>query len=135
MAVSVTSQTNPYVDKLIVDTQANSTVEAAVFSGSGGTTYIIDIDNSNNSAACALRLYNNGNPTHDGSGSSTEPDILIPCPKQTRQSVTITGFSNNGATADGVAFGGDYSFACTTSGATATNTSPQNNVTVRIMAE
>ena len=125
MAVSVTTQTAPYVDKLIVDTTSNETAETNVLGG-GATTYIFDIDNSNNTSAVYAKFFNNANPTIGGNSSPTEPDIILLCPKQTRQTVTI---------GDGIYFGTSLSFA-TTLGADTANQSPAlNPVTIRLMAE
>lgn len=121
MAVSVTTQTAPYVDNLYVDTQANGTAEDAV-SGGAATIYIVDIDNSNNSAAVYAKLFNHAAPTE----GTTEPNFILKAPKQTRQVVTITEGSN---------FATNLSFMCVTGRETASTTSPPNNVTIRLMAE
>ncbi len=126
MAVSVSSQLNPLVDKLVVETECNTTVTQNVLSG-GATSYIFDADNSNNANQVAvLKAFNHANPTLDGSNSSTEPDLLFTIPAGTRQTVTIS---------DGIYFGTALSFACTTGASTTSNTSPTNPVTVRIMTE
>jgi hypothetical protein len=126
MAASVSSQLNPYVDKLIVDTDCNTTVTIDVLSG-GATSYIFDVDNSNNATQLVvLKAWNHASPTLDGSGSSTEPDLIFTIPAGKRQTITISS---------GIYFGNALSFACTTGSATTSNTSPTNPVTVRIMAE
>ena len=125
MAVSVTSQTSPYVDKLIVDVDANGTPEADPLSGAT-TSFIFDIDNPDNTTAVVAKFFNAGSITLDGTASSTEPDIIITCPKQSRQTVTIS---------DGIIFGSGLCFACVTGASTTNNSSPQNTVTIRIMAE
>ena len=121
MATSVTTQLSPYVDKLVVDTQANGVKEANVLSGAA-TCYIFDIDNSNNTSATFFKAYNHANPTI----GTTEPDIIILAPKQTRQTVSLT---------DGIALGTGLSFVCVTSNLTNSTANPTNDVTVRIMAE
>lgn len=128
MAVSVTSQTSPYVDNLIVDTNCNKTSEAAVFSGASANVYIVDIDNTNNANTIHYVKLFNANVSGDvgGSNAPTEPDVILMVPAGKRQAVTVQ---------DGVLFGSDFSFACVTLSATAGNTSPVNNITVRIMAE
>ena len=125
MAVSITSQNSPYVDKLIVDTEANATVEANAMSSSS-TSYIWDVDNTSNTTTVCAKFFNSANPTLDGSGGSTEPTVLFVVPKQTRQTVTVSS---------GVVFSTALSFACTTGAATTSNTNPANAVTIRIMAE
>jgi CelD/BcsL family acetyltransferase involved in cellulose biosynthesis len=122
MAVSVTSQSNPYVDKLIVDTEANATAEFNVLTGAA-TIYIVDIDNSNNTGSAAYaKLWNNTNP----SVGTTEPDFILKAPKGVRQVVTISSGSN---------FATGLSFACVTGAETANQTNPTNKVTMRVMAE
>ena len=126
MAASVSSQLSPYVDKLIVDTNCNTTVTTNVLSG-GATSFILDADNSNNAAqVVVLKAFNLASPTLDGSNSSTEPDLIFTIPAGVRQTITIS---------DGIYFGTALSFACATGAATTNNTSPTNPVTVRIMAE
>ena len=126
MPVSVSSQLNPYVDKLVVETDCSTTVTTNVLSG-GASSYIFDADNSNNAAqVVVLKAFNHANPTLDGSNSSTEPDLLFTIPAGVRQTITIS---------DGIYFGTALSFACTTGAATTNNSSPTNNVTVRIMTE
>jgi|1_EtaG_2_1085319.scaffolds.fasta_scaffold00227_10 hypothetical protein len=121
MAVSVTSQTNPFVDKLIVDTDANATVEANILSG-GATCYIFDGSNANNTADSYIKVWNATGPTNN----STEFDLLFLLPAGTRQTVTIIG---------GVYLSTGLSFNCTTTADLAGVTAPTNAVTVRIMAE
>jgi len=121
MAVSVTTQTAPYVDKLFVDTQANGTAEDAVSAGAA-TIYIVDIDNSNNSSAVYAKLFDHASPTE----GTTEPDFILKAPKQTRQVVTIS---------EGSYFSTNLSFMCVTGRETASTTAPPNNVTIRLMAE
>ena len=126
MAVSITSQTSPYVDKLIVDTETDNTANTAVFSGAAATMYIYDIDNSDNVSAAVGKFYDNANPTVGGNSSPTEPDIILTVPKLVRQTVTVH---------DGITFGSDFSFACTVGADTANAVPPTNKVTFRIMAE
>lgn len=120
MPVSVSSQNNPYVDKLIVDTTANATAEDDVLPGAG-TVYIVDIDNTNNSIPAYAKLFNSA-PTE----GTTEPSMMLKAPKNVRQTVTIT---------EGIAFSSQISFMCVSGSATNSLVAPTNNVTVRIMAE
>tara|TARA_R110002012_G_scaffold269337_1_gene453407 strand:+ start:220 stop:600 length:381 start_codon:yes stop_codon:yes gene_type:complete len=126
MAFTKTTQLDPYVDNLIVDTDANRTVQQAILGGSAATIYIIDIDNTNTGAASVFKAYNNANPTLDGSANSTEPDIIITAPKNVRQTVTIR---------DGVNLPSDFSFALVTGASTTNYVSPAQTTAVRIMAE
>ena len=123
MAVSVTSQTDPYVDKLIVDTDANATPEVHVL-GAASTNYIFDVDNSNNSSAVYGKFFNIG---ADGvTVGTTEPAILMLVPANVRQVLTVSS---------GVVFTAGLSLACVAGKATSNAVSPTNNVTIRVMAE
>lgn len=126
MAFTKTTQLDPYVDNLIVELDANRTVQAAILGGAAATIYIIDIDNTNTGAASVFKAYNNANPTLDGSSNSHEPDIIITAPKNVRQTVTIR---------DGINFPTDFSFALVTGAATTNYASPAQVTAVRIMAE
>ena len=124
MAVSVTSQTDPYVDKLIVDTDANATAEDNVLPGAS-TCYIFDTDNSNNSTAVYAKFYDTGANTITVIGTH-EPHIMMLVPANTRQVVTISS---------GIAFAARLSFGCVVGKATANAVAPTNPVTIRVMAE
>ena len=121
MPVSVTSQTAPYVDKLIVDTDADATAEDNVLTGAAAT-YIFDVDNSNNSSAVYAKFFNVTNATT----GTTEPSIQMLVPANVRQVLTIPS---------AVAFSAGLSFACVAGSATANAVSPVNSVTIRVMAE
>jgi len=121
MAVSVTSQTDPYVDKLIVDTDANATAEDNVLTGAA-TCYILDTDNSNNSTAVYAKFFNTTNATT----GTTEPDILMLVPANVRQVLTVSS---------GVVFAAGLSIACVAGKATSNAVSPTNSITIRVMAE
>ena len=121
MALSVTSQSAPYVDKLYVETDANAVANDAVTAGAA-TIYIVDIDNSNNSSAVYAKLFNHAAPTE----GTTEPNFIFKAPKQTRQTITITEGSN---------FATNVSFMCVTGRETASQIAPTNKVTLRLMAE
>lgn len=122
MAFSVNTQNNPYVDNIITSTTALAAGDKDVMSGAGATCYILDGDNSNNTVAAYLKLYNSANPTI----GTTEPDIVLKLPAQTRQSVTI---------GDGIALGSALSYNLTKNVTTSDTTNTTNAVTVRIMAE
>tara|TARA_R110000824_G_scaffold178505_3_gene358245 strand:+ start:2246 stop:2608 length:363 start_codon:yes stop_codon:yes gene_type:complete len=118
---AVTTQTSPYVDKLITDDDANETVEANVLTGAA-TCYIFDGNNGNNTATTYLKVWNHTGPTNN----STEFDILIMLPGLTRQTVTVGG---------GIALPSGLSFIATQGAALANISGPLNPVTVKIMAE
>lgn len=123
MAVSVSSQTNPYVDKLVVDTDANATPENHVL-GAASTNYIFDVDNSNNSVVAYAKFFNIG--AAGVTVGTTEPTILMLVPPNVRQVLTVSS---------GVAFSTGLSFACVAGRATSNAVSPTNSVTIRVMAE
>ena len=121
MATSVTSQSDPYVDKLVVDTNANATPENHVL-GSAAANYIFDVDNSNNSAAVYAKFFNLTNVTV----GTDQPSILMLVSANVRQVLTVSS---------GVAFATGLSFACVAGKATSSAVNPVNNVTIRVMAE
>ena len=123
MAFSVSSQSNPYVDKIITATTALAAGDKDIFSGAGANCFIADMNNSNNAQhASYLKLYDGANPTI----GTTEPDLLLKAPKATRQTVTIS---------DGISLGAALSFNLTKNPATSDQTNATNSVAVRIMAE
>jgi len=126
MAFTKTTQLDPYVDNLIVDTDANKNVQQAILGGAAATIYIVDIDNSDGGSSVVFKAYDNANPTLDGSNSSTEPDIIITAPKNVRQTVTIR---------DGINLPSDFSFALVSGAATTNYSSPATTTAVRVMAE
>lgn len=111
---------NPVGTAVFVDT-ASTNVAVAVFAGAG-TVYQVDIDNSNNSGAVYVKLWN------VASGSvtvgTTAPNAQFRCPGGERKTFTYGP--------DGVAFSTAITLATTTDAGTAGNSAPSQNVTVQV---
>lgn len=122
MATSIQTMTLGSGLKIVRDTDADATSEANV-NGGAATIYLIEIDNTTNSATTVyLKLYNATAPTI----GTTAPDIIIPCPGG-----SIVRASLGAATA--ISFGTGLSFACVTAGGTGGTGSPTNDVAVAIV--
>jgi hypothetical protein len=119
MTLSVSDQVSPVGNKLVVDTDCNATAKNSV-TGSAGTIYQIDIDNSNNvTEAVFLKIYDDAAPTV----GTTAPDFVIKVPTNQRRSMAIPeGFDFT-----------NLSIACVTAGGTAGVTDPTTAVTVRMV--
>lgn len=118
-AVTVTPQSSPVAAKLIVDTDADGTAENNM-TGTTGSIYMIDVDNSANGAASYLKLYDAAAPTI----GTTAPDWIFKIAASTRSVIGCPG---------GLAFGTAISMACVTAGGTAGTTNPTSNVIARLM--
>jgi hypothetical protein len=105
---------------IIEDTSVNSTAQNNV-TGAAAVFFGVFIDNTANSAASYVKIYNHAGPTV----GTTDPDFVFICPASSTRQYTMAG---------GVALGTALSYACTTSGGTAGTASPSNAVLVRILA-
>tara|TARA_R110000824_G_scaffold190165_1_gene371586 strand:- start:320 stop:685 length:366 start_codon:yes stop_codon:yes gene_type:complete len=119
MAVSITNLGSPLAVKLVIDTTADAT-SAANVTGASGNLFLVEIDNTNNTAISYLKLYNHASPTV----GTTAPDLVLPAPASTKLTYAIP---------QGVAFGTAISIAATTAGGTAGTGSPSGAVTVNIL--
>lgn len=118
MTLSISTQVSPIGTKLIVDTVANATAKNSV-TGAAGTIYMIDIDNTGNSVASFLKIYDSASPTI----GTTVPDYVFRIPSSQRRCIAIP---------EGLGFT-DLSYACTTAGGTAGTTGPTNAVVIRMV--
>jgi hypothetical protein len=120
MTLSISTQVSPIGAKLIVDTVANATAKNAV-TGTSGTVYMIDIDNTaNTSASSYFKIYDAASPTI----GTTVPDHVFKIPSSQRRCIAIP---------EGLDFT-NLSYACTTAGGTTGTTAPTNAVVVRMIA-
>ena len=115
--MSVITQQNPLGGKVVVDTSVDAT---AVNNVSGGTTVLsyIELDNTANSVASYLKVYNLASPTV----GTSSPDIVVRAAAQTKEYFICP---------QGVDFGTALSYACVTTGGTAGTTSPTYSVILR----
>ena len=111
-------------DRYVVQTSATSTPDNAV-AGGAGILLQVDIDNTANTDAVYVKLYNHASPTVGG-GGATAPEWVFKCPASVRRIFSCTPGSN---------FATNLSLACVTTGGTAGTTSPTNAVTVRLLLD
>lgn len=116
MAVSVTNQATPLGSRIVKDTDADATAKDNT-TGTTGTLYFIEVDNSANSGAVFFKMADTTNAT----GGTTAADICLLCDGSKKTSYIIP---------DGLSFGNGFSHWCTTSSAEASTASPASNVTI-----
>ena len=119
MTLSVSDQVPPVGSKLVVDTDADETVNTSV-TGAAGNIYQIDIDNTANADNSAfLKIYDDAAPVV----GTTPPDHIMKVPVSQRRGMVIP---------DGLAFN-DLSFAVVISGGTSGTTGPTSSVIVKMV--
>ncbi len=93
--------------------------------GSGPTNcYAIEVDNTGNTVASYLRMYDEAAPAI----GTAAPEYVLKIPAGTKR----THFFNNGA---GTIFGTALAIACCTVGGTAGSTAPTNDVTATLWTD
>ena len=123
MAVTVTNQSNPVGARIVYDSAAGGTSGGTVAAvdnttGTSGTLYAVEIDNSANAAICYFKMANTGNAT----AGTTAAEICLMCPASTKMSYVFP---------TGIAFSTGFSHWCTVGAAESNTTSPGNAVPVR----
>ena len=111
-----TGQASPLATKIFKIATANNTANAN-FTGATGSLFMIQIDNTSNSAASFVKLVDATSATV----GTTAPTLCFAAPASTKLSYLIPG---------GVVFSAGFTIFCTTSAGTAGTTSPTNAVTV-----
>ena len=109
----------PLSTDVIEDTSVTSAPQLNV-TGAVATFFGIYIDNTANSAASYVKIYNHAGPTV----GTTDPDFVFVCPASVSRQYTMAG---------GVALDTALSYACTTTGGTAGAVSPTSAVLIRIL--
>ena len=109
----------PLSTDVIEDTSVTSTPQLNV-TGAIATFFGIYIDNTANSAASYVKIYNDLNPAV----GTDDPDFVFVCPASVTRQYTMAG---------GVALDTALSYACTTAGGTAGDVSPSSAVLIRIL--
>lgn len=109
----------PIATDVIEDISANNTAQNNV-TGAAAVFYGILIDNTANSVASYVKIYNHAGPTV----GTTAPDFVFVCPASVSRQYTMAG---------GVAMGVGISYACVTVGGTSGAASPSSAVTIRIL--
>lgn len=118
MAVSTQAPVLTTGYQITTDTTANATAENDIGTGAR-TLYGVSINNSLNTDAVYLKIYNHAAPTV----GTTAPNCVIPCAGGRTVEALCQG---------GTAFSTAISFAVVTTAGTAGTTAPTNSVTVII---
>lgn len=108
-------------DRYVVQTSATATPDNAV-AGGAGLLLQVDIDNTANTDAVYVKLWNHAGPTV----GTTAPEWVFKCPASVRRIFSCTPGSN---------FATNLSLACVTTGGTGGTTSPTNAVAVRLLLD
>jgi len=117
MAVTVTNQSNPLGAKLVQDTAAtNSAVDNTT--GTSGTLYMIEIDNTGLAAVVYFKLVNAASATV----GTTAASVVLMCPASVKRSYAFP---------EGIAFDTGFSHWCVTSPEQSNTTAPGTPPTVR----
>ena len=109
----------PIATDVIEDTSANNTAQNNV-TGGAAVFFGIYIDNTANTGASYVKIYNHAGPTV----GTTAPDFVFLCPGSVTRQYTM---------ASGVAMGVGISYACTNAGGTDGTVSPGSAVLIRIL--
>lgn len=117
MALSVTPLGGQLGAEEVYQSSATGTSDNGV--ASSGALLVVEVDNSNNTVAAYLKLYDHASPTV----GTTAPNWVFLCPANVKRTYSCPG---------GSAFT-NLSLACVTTGGTAGTASPTNAVTVRLV--
>jgi len=119
MTLSVSTQVSPVGTKLVKNTDANATASTNV-TGTSGTIYMIDVDNTGNPADVAyLKIYDAATPVV----GTTDPDFIFKIPVNQRRQIVVP---------DGLDFT-ILSFAVVTVAGTPGIVAPSNPVIVQLV--
>jgi len=121
MAISLTNISTPLAGRLVLDTDCDTTVEADV-TGTTGSIYMVEIDNTANSHITYVKIKDAATAT----AGTNDPDWVLMVPASTKETYVIK---------EGMAFGTALTFwatqEATHSGAA---TAPGSSVIVEILA-
>jgi hypothetical protein len=119
VALSTTPLKSPVGAAIVTDTALGAVADTDVRAGST-TVYMVDIDNTANSAASYVKLFNATAPTV----GTTAPDVILWVGANVRKvfSLDLSGL-----------FFTNLSMACVNAGGTAGVTPPSNPVIVRVL--
>jgi len=113
------NQYNPLGGKVITDSSVTATAVANA-TGAASNIHYIEVDNTANSAASYVKLWNHAAPTV----GTTVPDVVVRAKAATKEHFIVP---------QGIVFGAALSYACTTAGGTAGTGSPTSAVIVRMI--
>jgi hypothetical protein len=114
--VTLTNQSNPIGTKVVKIQAPNNTADAN-FTGASGTLYMLQIDNSANSAKSYFKLVDATSATV----GTTAPDMVFMIPASSTRTLVFP---------QGIAFSSGFTAFCVTAGGTAGTTSPGSAVVV-----
>jgi len=120
MGVSTTGLQTNLSASIISDADSNATSEDNVRNGAT-TVYMVDVDNTANSATTFVKLYDATGPTV----GTTAPDFILKVKASVRRVFVLDPL--------GADFTTGLSFASTTAGGTAGTTGPTSDVIVKIL--
>jgi hypothetical protein len=84
MAISVTNQANPLGNRIVQDTDADGTA-ATNTTGTSGTLYYVEIDNSLNVGAVYVKFADNTTAT----AGTTAADLVVLCAGSSKKEIVI----------------------------------------------
>jgi hypothetical protein len=120
MAVTVTNQSNPIGSRLVNDSDVTSTA-ADNTTGTTGTLYMVEVDNTANSGIVYFKMADSTDAT-GGGASGTAATLVLMVPGSTKMSYVFP---------TGIAFSAGFSHWCVTGAAESDDTSPGNDVIAR----
>ena len=117
MAVTVTTQVNPIGTKLVQDTDVTSAA-ADNTTGTSGTLYMVEVDNTANASIVYFKMANSANAT----GGTTAAHLVLMVPASTKMSYVFP---------TGIAFSTGFSHWCVTEAAESNTADPSSDVIAR----
>jgi hypothetical protein len=118
MTVIAKTTPSPYATNQASDTSVNSSVQQAK-TGSG-TLFMVEIDNTANSAVTYVKVYDNTTVTV----GTTVPDWIFYAPASVKRTYSVP---------TGLAFSTGLAYAAVTQGGTAGTTSPSSAVLLKLV--
>tara|TARA_Y100001963_G_C6441023_1_gene291401 strand:+ start:96 stop:461 length:366 start_codon:yes stop_codon:yes gene_type:complete len=117
MAVTVTNQSNPLGSKLVQDSSAGNTA-ADNTTGSSGTLYLVEIDNTANASIVYFKMADSA----DATAGTTAAGLVLMVPASTKMSFAFP---------TGISFSTGFSHWCVTGAAESNTTAPGSAVVAR----
>ena len=121
MAITKSSLGAVLVDTVYVDSAATNTARFVVTTGA--TFYQVDIDNTANSDAVYVKVFDLAAGVTPG---TTDPNFIFKAPALTRLACTCSA---------GVALTNGFGYTCVKESGTVGTTAPDNDVTMRVLLD
>lgn len=122
MTLTVTNISSPFAYRIISDTDSDATAEENI-TGTSGSFYSIEIDNTANGTACHTKLHD-GLPDGGVVVGTTDPNWVFFCPASSKTLYTFP---------DGIAFSTALNMWTVVEAGTGGTTSPSLDVTVVVV--